>query len=226
MADQGTTTRIAPGVRSAATFSTFQTAHLDLVARLAATRPHQIVAIADRMDIEERAEHVRDVLGAVLSYVGTVVTDTNANLPIGLLDGAYVMDRKTTGSTPGPYYFDGFAPDNQMSLYALASKIVFKTPVKGVIIDAAQVVVGFTRFSRGFTHRTDAQLDEWLANTWTWLETARGYALADFWPMNDKSCHHFGGCVFRKVCSKSPEVRERFLESDFTRIPWNPLEPR
>jgi hypothetical protein len=31
------------------------------------------------------------VLGAVLAYVGTIVADTNDNLPTGLLDGAYVM---------------------------------------------------------------------------------------------------------------------------------------
>src|ERR1700678_3323825 len=85
----GTITRITPGARPAATFSTIQTAHLDLVARLATTRPHQIIAIADRHDVEERAEHVRDVLGAVLAYIGTVVADTNDNLPIGLLNGAY-----------------------------------------------------------------------------------------------------------------------------------------
>ena len=93
MADQSTITRIRPGARPAATFSTIQTAHLDLVARLATTRPHQIIAIADRQDVEERAEHVRDVLGAVLAYIGTVVADTNDNLPIGLLNGAYVMRR-------------------------------------------------------------------------------------------------------------------------------------
>ena len=36
---------------------------------------------------------MRDVLGAVLAYIGTVVADTNDNLPIGLLNGAYVMRR-------------------------------------------------------------------------------------------------------------------------------------
>ena len=33
---------------------------------------------------------------------------------VTLGEGTYVMDRKTTGSTPGSSYFDGFAPDNQM----------------------------------------------------------------------------------------------------------------
>jgi hypothetical protein len=141
-------------------------------------------------------------------------------------EGTYVMDRKTTSATTGSYYFDGFAPDNQMSLYSLTAKIVYRTPVKGVIIDAAQIMVGFTRFSRGFTHRSDAQLEEWLADTRHWLALAAHYAKTGHWPMNDKSCHHFGGCAFRRVCSKSPEVRNVFLESDFIKQPWNPLEVR
>jgi hypothetical protein len=141
-------------------------------------------------------------------------------------DGIYVMDRKTSSTTIGSYYFDGYNPDNQMSLYTFASKVIYQTPVRGVIIDAAQIAVGFTRFSRGFTFRTEAQTEEWLANTKEWLALAEHYATEDFWPMNDKSCHQYGGCAFRKVCSKSTEVRQKFLESDFTKRAWNPLEPR
>lgn len=138
----------------------------------------------------------------------------------------YVMDRKTTGSSPTPHYFDGFAPDNQMSIYTLAARVQFSTPVAGVIIDTAQVAVGFTRFQRGFTYRTEAQLEEWLSDFRFWTAQAEGFAESGHWPMNDKSCGMYGGCTFRKICSKSPEVRERFLESDFERRPWNPLVPR
>lgn len=145
---------------------------------------------------------------------------------VSFSDGIYVMDRKTSSTTIGSYYFDGYNPDNQMSLYTFASKVIYQTPVRGVIIDAAQIAVGFTRFSRGFTFRTEAQTEEWLANTKEWLALAEHYATQDFWPMNDKSCHQYGGCAFRKVCSKSPEVRQKFLESDFTKRHWNPLEPR
>jgi hypothetical protein len=141
-------------------------------------------------------------------------------------EGTYVMDRKTTGSTPGSSYFDGFSPDNQMSLYSLASKVVYKTPVKGVIIDAAQIQVGATKFARGFTYRSDTQLAEWLDDTHYWLDQSVRYAQAGHWPQNDKSCHNFGGCVFRRVCSKSPDIREKFLQSDFHREEWNPLIPR
>lgn len=138
----------------------------------------------------------------------------------------YVMDRKTTGSSPTPHYFDGFAPDNQMSIYTIAARLQFSTPVAGVIIDAAQIAVGFTRFQRGFTYRTEAQLEEWLVDARFWFAQAEGFAERNHWPMNDKSCGMYGGCTFRKICQKSPEVRERWLKSDFERRPWNPLESR
>lgn len=141
-------------------------------------------------------------------------------------DGTYVMDRKTSSSTLGNYYFDQYDPDNQMTLYSLAAKVIYQTPVKGVIIDAVQVAVGFSQFKRGFTYRTDGQMEEWLGDLRSWFIQAEGYATAGYWPMNDKSCHKYGGCVFRKICSKDPSVREKFLETDFVRRHWNPLEAR
>lgn len=141
-------------------------------------------------------------------------------------DGIYVMDRKTSSSTISPHYFEQYEPDNQMSLYTFAAKVIYQTPVRGVIIDAVQIAVGFSRYARGFTFRTDAQIEEWLEDTKRWLALAEQYAVAGFWPMNDRSCHHYGGCAFRKVCSKSPEVRNRFLKSDFIKHKWNPLQPR
>lgn len=138
----------------------------------------------------------------------------------------YVMDRKTSTTALSSSYFDQYDPDNQMSLYSFAAQVIYQTPVKGVIIDAVQIMVGFSRFARGFTYRTAAQLDEWLDDTKSWFTLAEHYATLGHWPMNDKSCHKYGGCTFRSICQKSPEVRERFLESHFTRHPWNPLEVR
>jgi hypothetical protein len=131
----------------------------------------------------------------------------------------YVMDQKTTGSTLGMYYFNQFSPDMQMSLYTFAGKAIFGIPVKGVIIDAAQVAVGFTRFERGFTFRTEAQLTEWYDNTMQTLE--------NHFPMRLSSCGNYGGCEFRGVCSRSPDVRKNFLAADFKPgWVWDPLERR
>jgi hypothetical protein len=139
---------------------------------------------------------------------------------------SFVMDRKTTTSTLGSYYFEQYDPDNQMSLYTIASQVAFHTPVKGVIIDAAQIAVGFSRFVRSFVFKTQDQIDEWMRDLALWLREAQHYATIGYWPQNDKSCHKYGGCVFRDICSKSPSVRDKFLETAFERRQWNPLIPR
>ena len=145
-------------------------------------------------------------------------------------DDLYVLDLKTTTSTPGSYYFDQYHPSNQMTLYTLASQVILGTTVKGVIIEAAQIAIGFTRFTRGMTYRTPDQLEEWLADLRYWLALAEGYATEGYWPQNDTACDKFGGCRFREICSKSPQVRGQFLKSKFEQLPlgdrWNPLRSR
>lgn len=138
----------------------------------------------------------------------------------------FVMDQKTTGGTLGAYYFTQFNPDNQMSGYSLASRIIFNTPVQGVIIDAAQIAVGFTSFARSITTRTESQLEEWLEDFADWTSLASLAAEKNRWPMNDKSCHKYGGCPFRDVCSHDKLVRQNFLETRFEVRYWNPLEER
>lgn len=144
----------------------------------------------------------------------------------------WFLDRKTTGSQLNERYFAQFTPDNQMSLYSLASKIILERPAAGGIIDAVQLAVNFARFKRAFIYRTAEQLDEWIEDTKFWIGLARQCATERHWPMNEKSCSKFasdsnpGGCPYRSVCAKSPSVREIFLRSDFTRRVWDPLEER
>jgi len=139
----------------------------------------------------------------------------------------FVMDRKSASSTLGTYFFEKFDTDNQMSLYTLAGQVLLKSPIRGVIIDGIQVAVGFSRFVRSFTFRTPDQLDDWLADTQRWLRAAEACAVEGYWPINDTSCDKFGGCEFRQICSKSPMVRERFLQAEFRKEePWNPLRTR
>ena len=138
----------------------------------------------------------------------------------------FVMDRKTTKSTISSYYFRQYSPDNQMSLYTLAGKVIYNIPVSGVIIDAAQIAVGFTSYARGITMRSNAQLEEWLDSTYEWFATAQRYAERGVWPMNEKSCSNYGECPFRKVCCNDPGVRQSFLETYFEKRRWNPLQVR
>jgi len=146
-------------------------------------------------------------------------------------DHLFVMDHKTTTTTPGDYYFNQYEPNNQMTLYTLAGQIILHTPIRGVIIRAAQILLEKPhRFVQGFTYRTPDQIDEWLLDLQIHLNNAEAYAEAGYWPMNDTACDKFGGCRFREVCSKSPDVRENFLKADFVKLPpeerWNPLRSR
>jgi len=154
---------------------------------------------------------------------------------VEFLGHTYIQDQKTTKGSLGSYYFEGFNPDNQMSTYSVVGHVVYNTPVQGVMLDAAQILVGATRFERGFTYRTRTQLDEWVTSVKWWIGAYRDAAERADWPMNDTSCSKyrssdpFGnahGCPLRKVCGADPRVREAYLENDFVKQPWNPLEER
>lgn len=149
---------------------------------------------------------------------------------VNFADDLFVMDRKTTTTTPGSYYFDGWSPHNQMTLYTLASQVVVGAPVKGVFIDAAQILTHSSAFVRGITYRTQDQIHEWVGDLAYWFSLAETFAQQGHWPMNDTACDKFGGCRFRSICSKSPQVREKFLKSEFVQQTeaerWNPLKPR
>jgi hypothetical protein len=146
-------------------------------------------------------------------------------------DHLFVMDHKTTLTTPGDYYFDQYEPNNQMTLYTIAGGVILHTPIKGVMIRAGQILLEKPhRFVTGFTYRTPDQIQEWLDDLKVHLANAEVYATEDYWPMNDTACGNYGGCKFRKVCSKDPGVREAFLRADFNQLgeneKWNPLRSR
>ena len=131
-------------------------------------------------------------------------------------DGApWVMDQKTTGSSLSPRYFNGYHLDTQMSMYTYAGQAVFSIPVSGVIIDAAEIKVGFTRFGRGLTYRTPSQLNEWYDEAMQQIEDARSAVREQRFPRRTTSCGNYGGCVFREICDKPKEVRGNFLRSGF-----------
>ena len=138
----------------------------------------------------------------------------------------WLQDKKTTTYQLNDRYFRKFSPDNQMYLYTLAARLAFEQPIVGVIIDAVQLGVTFCRFNRGFVLCTEEQLNEWYKDALCYMRQAERCALEDYWPMNDKSCHNYGGCPLLGVCSNSPVVRDHYLQADFERKLWDPLEVR
>lgn len=141
-------------------------------------------------------------------------------------DQIFVLDRKTTGGTISSYYYNQYNPNNQISLYTLASRIVLPKAAAGVIIDACQLAVGFARFHRGMIMKSQGQLDEWLEDTGRWIKIAEQYAKNQHFPMNDTACSMYGGCEFRDVCKNDPSVRSLILNSEFEKSVWNPLVER
>ena len=138
----------------------------------------------------------------------------------------YILDRKTSKNTIGQDFFQKYSPDNQFTLYSFAAKVVYALPTVGLIVDAAQIAVTFTRFQRGIVQRTPEQLEEWYKDLGFWLGIAQHCAKSGDWPMNDKSCGLYGGCPFRDICGKSPSVREQWLKAGFHTRVWDPLKVR
>ena len=142
------------------------------------------------------------------------------------LGNLYILDKKTSGGGITSYYFANYTPDVQMTLYSLAGQLVLEKPIAGVIVDAAQLAVGFSRFARGVVTRSKGSLEEFMGQLRTVFDLAEWYAKREEWPMQQTSCDKYGGCQFRGVCGADPSVREHFLRADFKVEPWNPLIER
>jgi hypothetical protein len=150
----------------------------------------------------------------------------------------YIPDIKTTKYQLGSYYFKQFNPHNQFTIYTIAGRVAFALPVRGVICDAAQVLVGSNNFERMEIERDEDQLNEFMDMLHEWLfvlETSaqRGLELIGesqdvmlaerAYPMNETSCGNYGGCEFRETCSRTPRARREFLKSNFKSRMWDPL---
>lgn len=138
----------------------------------------------------------------------------------------FVFDQKTTGSTLSSYFFSSFKPSNQMSGYAYAGQIILKSPISGVIIDAAQIMAMAVRFERGVTTRSKDEIEEWRTGTIESIKIAQSLTEKNIFPMNPNSCGNYGGCPYRGICSASPKVRENFIKSDFIEHNWDPVKAR
>lgn len=138
----------------------------------------------------------------------------------------YVADVKTASREPDAKWLAQFSPHNQFSLYSIAGKVAFGFDVEGVIVDGVQVGVGFARFQRHLVPRDQAQQAEWLVDLGYYLDSMERFAREQHWPMNESACDKYGGCPFRRVCSKSPASREATLKVEFAKRTWDPLVAR
>lgn len=161
------------------------------------------------------AFEIDNELICLTGHLDEVVTEPDGSL--------WIRDDKTTKSSLDASYFSRYTPDNQMSLYSFAGKIVLERPIRGVLVKAAQIGVNFSRFRTAQIPRPNAVLEEWFEDTKFWIGQAKGFAERGHWPMNDKACFL---CSFKKVCAVSPSHREAHLREDFVSRRWNPLQAR
>jgi hypothetical protein len=140
--------------------------------------------------------------------------------------GGWIVDWKSSKYALDEKYFARYSPDNQVSQYAFAGTMIGGEPIKGVVIDAVQLGVTFSRHQRGQIGRTPAQLEEWLRDSIHFIRMNETYVQDNYWPQNDTSCEKYGGCPYRSVCSASPEIRQRLLDGLFHKRSWDPLVVR
>lgn len=141
-------------------------------------------------------------------------------------DQPWITDWKSTKYALDEKYFARYSPDNQVSQYSFAGTIIGNEPIAGVIIDAVQLGVTFSRFQRAQISRTPAQLEEWLHDSIRFIRQNEDYVKDDYWPQNDTSCEKYGGCAYRSICAASPEIRPALLNGLFHKRSWDPLVVR
>lgn len=149
----------------------------------------------------------------------------------GYLDGIkrwgtehFVADYKTT--TKGLYdtFYAGFNPSMQMDTYDLVGSILYPDlHLRGVMIEGLQVLTDGMRSGIGFLYRTEALREEHFETIKFWISQAERFAEAGHWPMNKANCWR---CPFAGVCSKDPDLRERYLRSEFKQRKWDPTKER
>lgn len=139
----------------------------------------------------------------------------------------YVQDQKTTSGYINESYRRGFSVDFQMTGYSLAAKTLWAVPVKGVVIDAARILVGSSHFERFITQRTDAMIEDGLRLLKHLVKLEHQCAETGYYPPNYSACGNYGGCPFISVCNKPEHLRRNFLRAEFVQQePWNPMVER
>lgn len=129
----------------------------------------------------------------------------------------FIMEHKTTITTLGSYFFDRYHPSFQTGAYCWAARELFGQPASGVIIDAIQTAVGFTRCARQTVTLSPSQLDEWFDAVRYQIDAVERARESGKWQPNFAACNNYGGCDYRSIDALPPEFRSALIESEFTK---------
>jgi hypothetical protein len=64
------------------------------------------------------------------------------------------------------------------------------------------------RFERHILEYTNAQIQEWRANTIQWCYYLIEHLETNHWPQNFTSCDKYSGCIYAQLCSADPQIRD------------------
>jgi hypothetical protein len=131
----------------------------------------------------------------------------------------YIVDRKTTAKTMSSFYFRDFSPNIQFISYCWALQSFLGTKVRGLIVDAVQTAVGFTRFGRHTYQFAPRQLSEFERNMRTSIIQARKEHKSGYMPFNESNCNAYRGCQYARICRECPEYRETWIAEDYIVAP-------
>ena len=137
----------------------------------------------------------------------------------------FVADNKTTAKSLNAKYWAAFSPNTQVDLYDISANVLWPSlNVRGVLIEGAQITkTNGVKMGVGIMRRNDAQRDEFLRDLEYWLSQAEHFARTDYWPMNRRNCWL---CPFSEICAKDPSKRQGYLEANYEKREWNPLNER
>ena len=156
-------------------------------------------------------------------------------------DEVFITDYKTSKYQLTLDWLRGFDMSTQFEGYYTAAHIlasqpntVFPSPPAGVLVDALQLGVNFTRFARFPLRYSASVADDFLSNLEALVRIkAETAAKLGLYPREAESeCNHYrradgsGGCEFRPVCLAPPAARERELQQRFVKSIWDPSTPR
>lgn len=83
------------------------------------------------------------------------------------------------------------------------------------------------RFVRVYPSYSAAEIAEWQQSIMEKCSRLRHALITNTWPMTGApfTCHIYGGCAYRRVCSVAPGSRNIVLAADFNKVdPWRAYE--
>ncbi len=156
-------------------------------------------------------------------------------------DEVFITDYKSSKYPLTLEWIKGFDMSTQFEGYYTAAHIlasqpnsVFPSPPAGVLVDALQLGVNFTRFARFPLRYSASVADDFLSNLEALVRIkAETAARLGCYPREAESeCDSYrrmggtGGCECRPVCLAPPAARERELQQRFVKSVWDPSVAR